>query len=83
MSLYGLTNSGDYWYVTLDEDIKLDLKKKKFESDPSLYLMGTPKDLKGILERYVDDFPNGGTEEFQRKTEKMLQNFDSRPHEWN
>lgn len=86
--LSGNGDSGDYWGVTFDRNVKEDLRMKPADGDLPLYFkiaskgMHSKKFAKELLGNYVDGSLLVGNEEFQTLTMKTLQKFDSERRIW-
>ena len=82
--IYGTTDAGDYWNVTVDKHAKSDLGMEPLTGDSSLYLKtgADEEDASGLMGMLVDDGLLCGNDAFQRLTEATLQTFDSRPRQW-
>ena len=80
--IYGMTDAGDYWGVTVDRHAKQDLGLVPLLGDPSLYVKRNEEDVDGLLGMYVDDVFLGGNVEMQRLTELTLKRFDSKKRVW-
>lgn len=52
---YGLSESGNIWYETMDCHDKKDLKMNPFRCDPALYVCMDNENVIGISGTYVDD----------------------------
>ena len=74
--LYGLTESGDLWFQTLQQHHTLDLKMSHLKSDPSFHFIKSGNTLSGISGTYVDDLLRAGTENFKQLSSKTNQRFD-------
>ena len=70
--LYGLCESGDLWFETLDKHHRVDLKMKPFRIDPAMYYLLADGMLYGISGGYVDDLIRAGNG--SRNTTAMLVN---------
>lgn len=63
--LYGLCESGDLWFATMDKHHRLDLGMKALCSDPALYYLIRDGSLIGVAGSYVDDLLRNERDEFQ------------------
>ena len=79
--LYGLADSGDYWYNTMSKHIRDDLEMKSTTGDISLFFKTIGNDLVGLTGTYVDDSLSAGTPEFENLTSKTMEMFESRDRE--
>ena len=81
--IYGMTDAGDYWNVTVDRHARHDLGMQAVTGDPSLYFKFTyrHKRADGLMGMLVDDGLLCGTKQFEALTEFTLQRFESRPRE--
>lgn len=82
--IYGTTDAGDYWNVTVDKHAKSDLGMEPLTGDSSLYVktVSGKEEASGLMGMLVDDGLICGNENFQILTEATLQKFDSRPRQW-
>ena len=82
--IYGTTDVGDYWDVTVENHVKNDLEMEPMTGDPSLYGKFVSKQdiAAGLLGMLVDDGLLTGSEAFQKLTEMTLERFESRVREW-
>lgn len=74
--LYGLCDSGDLWYATMDEHFRNDLKLDQGKLDPALYALNPGENLKGLVATYVDDLLYAGRTEMRELTEKTKREFE-------
>ena len=76
--IYGTSDAGDYWDVTIVGHIKVDLEMEPMTGDGSLYAKFEDPDkaAEGLLGMLVDDGLLTGSENFQRLTEKTLERFE-------
>lgn len=79
--LYGLSDSGDYWDVTMTNHLKEDLGMVQTALDISLFFKKIGERLVGISGTYVDDGIHAGTEEFLAECDKTQSKFESRKRE--
>ena len=64
--LYGLCESGDLWYKTLDDHHRLELNMTPLRSDPSFYVSRDKEgNIQGLSGSYVDDMLRAGNYQFQ------------------
>ena len=80
--IYGMTDAGHYWGVTVDRHVKHDLGLVPLLGDPSLYVKRNEEDLDGLLGMYVDDSFIGGNDSMQELTKLSLKKFDSKERVW-
>ena len=80
-ALYGITDTGDCWGVTLDTHVMSDLQIVSLETHPSLYMTDSTNCVEELLSAYIDDCLLGGDERFQELTKDMLLKLNSRPGE--
>ena len=81
--IYGTTDAGDYWNVTVDRHAKKDLSMESMTGDSSPYAKSEHgSEAEGLMGMLVDDGLLCGNIKFQRLTEATLERFDSRPREW-
>ena len=65
--LYGLSDSGDIWYKTLDAHNEIDLRMVSRRVDPVYYLrFDSNKRLIGMNRSYVDDLLRAGNSKFKK-----------------
>ena len=63
--LYGLSDSGDIWCITLDNHMQHDLAMTKIITGPVLYMkFSESSELIGMIRSYVDDLLRAGNERF-------------------
>ena len=75
-ALYGLTESGDMWYETLDDHHAKDLGMVSSKLDPALYFKVEHSKLVGLSGTYVDDILRAGTPEFRELANKTHERFE-------
>ena len=80
--IYGMTDAGDYWGVTVDRHVKHDFGLVPLLGDPSLYVKRNMEDVDGLLGMYVDDSFIGGNDDMQELTKLSLKKFDSKERVW-
>ena len=81
--IYGTTDAGDYWNVTVDRHARDDLGMKARTGDSSLYIKPRQgREAEGLMGMLLNDGLLCGNTEFQRLTEATLKKFDSKPREW-
>lgn len=78
--LYGLSESGDLWFETLDKHHKKELGMKPLRSDPALYTKLQNGRINGLSGTYVDDILRAGTFEFRNFCLKTNQRFEMAPN---
>ena len=78
--LYGMTDAGNYWRVTVDRHVKHDLGLVPLLGDPFLYVKRNEEDLDGLLGMYVEDSFIGGNDSMQELSKLSLKKFDSKEH---
>lgn len=79
--LYGLTESGDSWFDKFTSFLKGKLGLQSTATDLSFFYH-TPEDsLQGLMGVYVDDSLSAGTDEFLTLTDKIAEEFESKPRE--
>lgn len=69
--LYGLCDSGDYWYSTITNFITDDMHMQPKLSDAALFFKLTNGSISGLLGTYVDDAISTGTPNFDRESKRM------------
>lgn len=66
--IYGMTDAGDFWGVTVDNHAKNDLGLVPLRGDPSLYIKRNDGDVDGLLSMCVDDGCLAGNAKMQDLT---------------
>jgi Reverse transcriptase (RNA-dependent DNA polymerase) len=80
LSLYGLTEGGDYWGETLTNHHTDDLKMKQTKGDFSLFFKHVASRLVDLLGSFVDDLLRAGTLNFKKHSNAETQSrFDIKP----
>jgi Reverse transcriptase (RNA-dependent DNA polymerase) len=79
--LYGLADSGDYWYNTMSKHIKDDIGMKSTTGDMSFFYKHIGNNLVGLTGTYVDDSLLAGNLEFEKLTKTTMDKFESRDRE--
>lgn len=74
--LYGLCDSGDLWYETLEFHHKQELNMKAFQLDPALYYYMENNVLAGLSGTYVDDMLRAGNSKFQKIAAQTKAKFE-------
>ena len=74
--LYGLCESGDLWFKTLDDHHKNDLEMKPMRSDPAFYMSMKNNLLEGMSGTYVDDILPSGNANFRDLAKKTSTRFE-------
>lgn len=80
--LYGLFDSGDYWFVTIKNHVMNDSGMVPCVSDLSLYLKYINGTFFGMTGNCVDDGLNSGTPEFKQLTERTMQAFEHKERKY-
>ena len=80
--LYGLSESGDSWYCRYSTFLKDKMKVTPTDADPSFYFKSIYDKIIGLLGVYVDDTLAEGNKEFEKETDKIPAEFDSKPREF-
>lgn len=80
--LYGLTDSGDYWYHILNRHLREDLKMSPTTGFLSLFFKRTNGRLRGIIGSYVHDTLATGNEEFEEESGFTERKFKSSPRKY-
>ena len=78
LPLYGLTESGDYWFYTMDEHHRVDLKMTPFRLDSTIYFLRRGDSLIGLSGAYVDDFIRSGNKVFKELESLSNEKFNVR-----
>lgn len=76
MPLYGLSESGDHWFETLDDHHCRELGMCTLRSDPAMYVKMKDNQLIGLSGTYVDDILRVGSEEFRMIASKTNNEFE-------
>jgi Reverse transcriptase (RNA-dependent DNA polymerase) len=79
--LYGLADSGDFWYRELSQYHR-ELGMKPLTTDSSLWMKFTNNVLEGLSAIYVDDVVQVGTNEFDRLTDSLSESYDAKAKEY-
>lgn len=74
--LYGLCDSGDLWFKTLDDHHRNDLDMSPMRSDPALYAKMVEGMLKGLSGTYVDDMMRAGDQKFRKLARVTSEKFE-------
>eukprot|EP00737_Agarophyton_chilense_P000247 gb/GEZJ01000282.1/.p1 GENE.gb/GEZJ01000282.1/~~gb/GEZJ01000282.1/.p1 ORF type:complete len:768 (+),score=79.54 gb/GEZJ01000282.1/:1785-4088(+) len=74
--LYGLCESGDLWYKTMDDHHRKELGMQRFRFDPALYMLMCNGILRGLSGGYVDDLIRVGDISFKELAKKTHERFD-------
>ena len=74
--LYGLCESGDLWYKTLDDYHRNDLGMNPMRSDPAFYVSMKNNLLQGMSGTYVDDILRSGNPDFCNLAKKTSMKFE-------
>lgn len=77
--IYGITDAGDYWSVTIDRHSREDLNLSPTKGDPSLYVKHNMKDIDGLLAVYADDELICGNEKMHSLISETLKRFETKP----
>ena len=80
--IYGTTDAGDYWGVTIDRRAREELHLEPLLGDPSLYIKRNSEDIDGLMGNYVDDGCLAGNGKMEALTEKTLHRFEWKPCVW-
>lgn len=79
--LYGLTDSGDYWFSTFTSHVANDLTMRPCISDAALFFKEIHAHLSGLIGTYVDDTIGAGNSQFREKSKVTEQRFESKKRE--
>lgn len=79
--LYGLTDAGDYWDVTMTRHLKEDLEMTQACLDISLFFKRVQGKLTGLSGMYVDDGIHAGNAKFLEECDKTQTKFKSKPRD--
>lgn len=79
--LYGLCESGDFWYETFAQHCKDDLKLKQMRSDAALRYLKNKDTLHGLCGSYVDDLLCTGDDTFKNEFSKTKAKFEMADNE--
>ena len=80
-TLYGLTDAGDYWDVTMTNHLKKDLNMSQASLDISIFFKMIRGKLTGMSGMYVDDGIHAGNDEFLKLCDRSQKRFKSKPRE--
>jgi len=75
--LYGLADSGDFWYRELSKHHR-DMGMTTLTTDSSTWLKFSDNVLEGISGVYVDDVVQAGTPTFDRLTDLLSSHYDAK-----
>lgn len=81
--LYGLTDAGDYWDLTMVRHLKEDIGMSQTNLDISLFFKLIRGQLSGLSGTYVDDGIHTGDDAFLKDCDKTQAKFQSREREFN
>jgi Reverse transcriptase (RNA-dependent DNA polymerase) len=79
--LYGLADSGDFWYRELVQHHR-DMDMQTLTTDNSTWMKFTENVLEGISGVYIDDVVQAGTAEFDLLTNQLSANYDAKAKEY-
>ena len=79
--LYGLTDAGDYWDVTMTNHLKKDLNMSQASLYISFFFKMIRGKLAGMSGMYVDDGIHAGNDEFLKLCDRTQKRFKSKPRE--
>lgn len=80
--LYGLTESGGFWFKSYTSSRKKRLWRKHTNGDLSLFYHNVSNTLHELLAVYMDDTLASGINELIKITNKIPEKFESRPREF-
>lgn len=80
--LYGLSDSGDYWYSTFTRHLKDDLHMTPTFSDPALFFKVIHGQVTGLIGSYVDDTISAGNNDFVELSKLTEHTFDSKQRKY-
>jgi len=66
--MYGLSDSGDYWYSTFTKHLREDLSMTSSITDPALFFKTIDGQLRGVIGCYVDDTISAGDKSFEEES---------------
>jgi hypothetical protein len=78
--LYGLADSGDFWYRELAHHHRM-MGMHQLTTDSSLWLKFTDNVLQGLSAVYVDDVVQAGVPTFDRLTDSLGDAYDAKKKE--
>ena len=73
--LYGLSDAGDLWHITLHKHLNTDLEMVPTITEASLYFSFRLGELIGMKGSYVDDLLSAGTQQFKELCQKAHHSF--------
>ena len=79
--LYGLADSGDFWYREISEYHR-GLGMKTLTTENSLWLKFVNNVLGGLSAVYVDDLIQAGTQDFDKLTDSLGREYDTKNKEY-
>lgn len=74
--LYGICEAGDYWGITMEEQLVNDLNMKPTPGDPALYVKVKGGKVIGITGSYLCNSLNGGNADFIQEADATLKKFE-------
>lgn len=74
--LNGLSESGDFWFNTLDKHHIEELGMRTLRSDPALYVLRKEGEVTGLSGAYVDDMIRAGSEDYHKLSYKTNERFE-------
>lgn len=80
--LYGLCDSGDYWYYTFSSQLRNDVAMAPTISDATLFFKCIDGQPRGVIGTYVDDTISAGNKDFENETKITEQKCDSKNREY-
>lgn len=80
--IYGTTDAGDYWGVTVDWKAGKEIQLEPMRGDPSQYIRKNDEDVDGVIGNYADDRCIAGKERMEEVTRKTLTRLDSKLRAW-
>lgn len=81
-TLYGPSDSGDYWNTTFSDHIKTDVGMQTTPADYRFFIKKERAKLMGLMGTYVDDTISAGSPELEELNKKKEQKFESKAKEY-
>lgn len=79
--LFGLSDSGDYWHVTMKKHLVNDLKMHPLTRDLAYFIKCVYVKLGDLIGTYVDDTIVAGSDDFQKECQITERKFKAKEKE--
>jgi hypothetical protein len=80
--LYGLADSGDYWFRTISSHLSNELSMERTSFDSAFFYKVLDEKLGGMCATYVDECLHAGTDQYSKSAEKTELRFQCREREY-